>query len=255
MQDDVWKTDPEWFKPWFNTEAYHILYGHRSDSEARDLVEALIQKGCLGEPGRALDAGCGSGRHARALANQGWKVDAFDLSEASIVEARQTTFPSVAYRCLDIRSLRDQSFWTGTFDLATNFFTSLGYFDKTSENEAVIEGFANVLKPGGILLLDFLNVPFVKANLVESETIEKQNISFQIHRRIQGGWIEKSIQFDWEGVAQHHVERVRTLSRSDFENLLSRHGLIIRKTWGDYTLSDWSPLAPRCIILAERKPE
>ena len=28
---DVWKTDPEWFGPWFNTKAYHVLYGHRSE--------------------------------------------------------------------------------------------------------------------------------------------------------------------------------------------------------------------------------
>ena len=42
MQEDVWKTEDEWFRPWFNTPAYHLLYGHRSEEEAQQLVAALM---------------------------------------------------------------------------------------------------------------------------------------------------------------------------------------------------------------------
>ena len=40
--------------------------------------------------------------------------------------------------------------WYASFDLVTNFFTSLGYFDDEAEHEAVVKGFVNALKPGQI---------------------------------------------------------------------------------------------------------
>jgi len=252
MHADVWKTDPEWFKPWFNTKAYHVLYGDRSESEAQNLVEALTRHGGIGTPGRALDAGCGAGRHARALAAQGWQVDAFDLSEASIREAQSMETRNASFQCLDLRALRAQEQWHATFDLVTNFFTSLGYFSSSSEHEAVVEGFAKVMKPGGKLVVDFLNLSRVERHLVEEETTIRSGISFQIHRRIHQGWIEKSIQFEWEGAWHHHVERVRALAPEDLRELLVRHGLVVVDLWGNYELSNWTPSSPRCILLAER---
>ena len=251
MQEDVWKTDPEWFRPWFNTEAYHVLYGHRSESEASHAVSTLCAQGALGQPARVLDAGCGAGRHARALAKEGWTVEAFDLSEASIHEARAMETPNIAYHCLDLRDLLSQTKWHASFDLVTNFFTSLGYFDDEAEHEAVVNGFVNALKPGGKLLVDFLNVPQVEANLIASETVSKQGTMFHIRRRIHEGWIEKSIQFEWEGSPQHHVERVRALDRSHLTSLLTRFGLEVRHIWGDYDLNEWTPSSPRCMILSE----
>ena len=251
MQEDVWKTDPEWFRPWFNTEAYHVLYGHRSESEATHAVSTLSAQGVLGQPARVLDAGCGAGRHARALAKEGWAVEAFDLSEGSIHEARAKETPNIAYHCLDLRDLLSQTKWSASFDLVTNFFTSLGYFDDEAEHEAVVKGFVNALKPGGKLLVDFLNVPQVEANLITSETVSKKGTMFHIHRRIHEGWIEKSIQFEWEGRPQHHVERVRALDRSHLTALLMRLGLEVRHIWGDYDLNEWTPSSPRCMILSD----
>ena len=175
----------------------------------------------------------------------------FDLSEASIHEARAKETPNIAYHCLDLRDLLSQTMWHASFDLVTNFFTSLGYFDDEAEHEAVVNGFVNVLKPGGKLLVDFLNVPQVEANLITSETVSKKGTMFHIHRRIHEGWIEKSIQFEWEGRPQHHVERVRALDRSHLTALLMRLGLEVRHIWGDYDLNEWTSSSPRCMILAE----
>ena len=158
MQDDVWKTESEWFRPWFNRPAYHVLYGHRSEQEAFDLVHRLVEGGHLGPTGKVLDAGCGAGRHARALASKAWKVSAFDLSEASIASAQLKSDGQVQFQVLDLRELERQTDWTGHFDVVTNFFTSLGYFSTTEEHDSVIRGFATALKPGGLLLLDYLNV-------------------------------------------------------------------------------------------------
>lgn len=40
-------------------------------------------------PGRALDAGCGTGRHAVALAERGWAVTGVDLVDHALEQARE----------------------------------------------------------------------------------------------------------------------------------------------------------------------
>ena len=248
MNDDVWKTDPEWFRPWFNSKAYHVLYGHRSEEEAHALVRRLSSQGVLGKPGRALDAGCGAGRHARALCHEGWETTAFDLSKESIRWAKQISPVGIEFKTMDLRDLGHEVQWSDSFDLVTNFFTSLGYFERMEDQNSVIKGFAKVLSQNGVLIVDYLNVPQVSKSLIEHEVIRRKNVEFIIHRRIHEGWIEKSIQFEWEGRREHHVERVQALGLSDFENLLSAHDLRILDVWGDYSLNAWSTESPRCLM-------
>jgi SAM-dependent methyltransferase len=253
LQFNLWKTDSEWFRPWFNSEAYHVLYGHRSDSEASNFVSTLSRHAALNSGGKVLDAGCGAGRHARAWSKLGWEVHAFDLSPESISAAKDhSDRPTPAYRVLDLRSLVEVSEWEGRFDLVTNFFTSLGYFDDPSDQRAVMQGFAHALKPGGWLLIDFLNVHQVKANLISEEKLVREGVEFTIHRRIHEGWIEKSIQFMWKGEPHHHVERVQALEPDHFSEMLSHNGLKVHFLYGDYDLAPWRESSPRCLILAQK---
>ena len=256
LQPDVWKTDPEWFRPWFNTEAYHRLYGHRSEEEANRLVQALLNQEELTTQGRVLDAGCGGGRHARAFFQHGWEVCAFDLSEASIAAAvNHPLVPAndrLQFQVHDLRELADLPDWHGGFDLVTNFFTSLGYFDEPQAMERIVGHFASFLKPGGHLLVDYLNPEAVAQQLVPQERLTKEGTTFAIHRRIHQGWIEKSIQYTWNCKSCHHVERVQALTKSEFQSALSDSGLEVSHVWGDYELSEWTPDSPRTIILASK---
>ena len=102
----------------------------------------------------------------------------------------------------------------GAFDLVANFFTSLGYFDEPQAMERIVGHFAAFLKPGGHLLVDYLNPEAVAQQLVPQERITKEDTTFDIHRRIHRGWIEKSIQYTWNGESCHHVERVQALTKS-----------------------------------------
>ena len=253
MNDNLWINRPEWFKSWFNSAAYHSLYGHRSEEEAVHLVDNLVRAGIVRAPGRALDAGCGAGRHARALSRAGMTTEAFDLSEQSIEMARKSSADNPRFRVLDLRMLAQEEAWHGRFDLVTNFFTSLGYFSVVSEQQAVIEGFEKVMKADGLLLIDYLNVPHVMENLVSHETIERNGVSFNIHRRVHQGWIEKSIKFVWEGEEHHHVERVQALTLAKFQTLLAGNELLIDRLFGDYDLGPWSQHSPRCLMIVKKR--
>ena len=100
-----------------------------------------------------------AGRHARALAKEGWSVEAFDLSEASIHEARAMETSNIAYHCLDLRDLLSQTKWHASFDLVTNFFTSLGYFDEEAEHESGGERLRHRIEARGQIACGFSECP------------------------------------------------------------------------------------------------
>ena len=134
----------------------------------------------------------------------------------------------------------------------TNFFTSLGYFDEPQAMERIVEDFSSFLKPGGHLVLDYLNPEAVADALVPQEQITKEGTTFDIHRRIHNGWIEKSIQYTWNGEPCHHVERVQALTKPLFSGALSNAGLDVVHMWGNYQLDAWKPDSPRTLILAQK---
>ena len=74
MISDLWKSDANWFVTWFNTPAYHALYGARDEAEAVRFIQALTDRVFDGHARNVLDVGCGAGRHAAAFAAQGMQA-------------------------------------------------------------------------------------------------------------------------------------------------------------------------------------
>ncbi len=98
-----------------------------------------------------LDVPCGQGRHAHLLAESGYDVDGLDYSKALLDVARKRgTGENLHYTRGDMRKMPAR--WTRRFDAVLNLFTSFGFFAHPSDDIRVIEEFARVLKPGGILI-------------------------------------------------------------------------------------------------------
>lgn len=253
---DLWKSDEDWFVTWFNTEAYHVLYDERDEWEAAAFMDRLHNRVLQTASLRILDLGCGAGRHAACLARNGHSVVGLDLSENSIHQARQTHrgLDHLSFRNGDMRNLIEL-FEAGSFDAVLSLFTSLGYFANEQDLLRTLAGVDSVLRPGGLFVLDFLNVPQVVENLVKEERIDKAGFCFQIHRRVHDEWIEKSIQFtSLEGQPHHHVERVRALSLSQWTSLFEAVGWNVLHAFGDYALNSWSVRSERCILVAQKLP-
>lgn len=69
------------------------------------------------QPGRALDLGCGEGRNAVWLAEQGWQVTAVDFSEIGLDKGRQLAsahHAAVTWMLADVTTYRPHR---GTYDL------------------------------------------------------------------------------------------------------------------------------------------
>lgn len=256
MQNELWKSTEDWFAHWFNCEAYHILYGSRDDEEAGRFVRALADRVCPLPPARVLDLACGSGRHVRRFEELGYTAFGVDLSPESIAQARAQSAHPERYRVADMRTFAEELGTDDAMDVVTCLFTSFGYFSLDADQMQTLFQVRKALRSGGKFILDFLNVPYVRAHLVPHERAQRLTASgkpmeFEIHRRIHGGWIEKSIQFrDDRGTSRHFVERVRALESDALSEQLHAAGFHVEQVYGNYELAPHSESSNRCIFVA-----
>ncbi len=116
-------------------------------------IEAAVVGAMLREvpPGPALDAACGTGRHARALVELGHEVSGVDLTPEMLAVARANV-PEASFAVADLRELPfpDERFQTVVCGLALSHLPSL---------DGAVGQLARVLRPGGRLLISVLH-PF-----------------------------------------------------------------------------------------------
>ena len=112
----------------------------------------------------ALDAGCGTGFHSLLLAQLGVSVTALDVSEEMLgLLERHAHEMGLAIRRVhsDFRNLRNAA--PGPFDALFCMGNTLPHLLKEADMQAAIAGFAEVLIPGGTLVLQMINYDRVLA--------------------------------------------------------------------------------------------
>jgi SAM-dependent methyltransferase len=235
---------------WFGTPYYEKLYRHRDEREACQFIANLIKYVPLRRGDRALDIGCGRGRHALCLNENGLDVDAFDISPQCIDVAKALESPTLRFHVHDMR----EPFSRGGFRCAMNMFTSFGYFDDPAENERAVCAAAQSLSPGGTFVLDFMNTHWIVPRLNPFSVQVVDDIRFYIHRRLENGFIVKTIDFSDAGREFHFTERVRDIRLPEIKGYFARAGLTIRVIFGDYDLSEYQENASRRIIVIGDAP-
>lgn len=239
----------EWFKDWFNSPYYHILYKDRDENEAVKFIENLIRYFNPVENSTFLDVACGKGRHSVILANYNYFVDGFDLSENSIKAAKGFEKDNLKFFVNDIRNPLKNSY----YDYAFNLFTSFGYFDDQENNQLAIDAIADSLKPGAKLVMDFMNCKKVIDNLVVKESKTINNLTFSISRQYIEGKIIKTINFNDQGKGYSFQESVKVIELKEFEHYFTNAGLKINAVLGDYDLQPFNiNLSDRLIMIAEK---
>lgn len=239
------KTD--WFTSWFNTPYYHILYKDRNDADAQLFMKNITEFLALPHETHILDLPCGKGRHSVYLNSLGYRVTGGDLSENSIAYAKQFENDRLRFVVKDMRQPFNYS-----YDVVLNLFTSFGYFDTDEEEIQVLQNIKNGFNPGGTLVLDFLNVDYVKKHLVQEESKIIDGIEFHIEREIKDGFILKHISFSDKGKEHSYTEHVKYLDLDKFQEYFTAAGLSIQHTFGDYQLSDFDVHTSERLILVAK---
>lgn len=222
----------DWFKDWFDSKYYHVLYDHRDEAEAQAFLDRMIVHLDVKEGRKVLDLACGKGRHARHLAGLGLNVHGVDLSEESIRYCKQFERRGLTFEVHDMREL----YLENEFDLILNLFTSFGYFDAESENERMLNSIRRSLRPKGRFLIDFLNVTPVLAKLPKTESISKKGIVFDVEKYHENARIYKQISFEADGRSHQFTEQVQALNLEDFERMIKDTGLQVDEVFGSYFL-------------------
>jgi SAM-dependent methyltransferase len=123
---------------------YAFTYGKR-------LQTLLAERGLAGS--KILDAGCGTGTLAIALAGAGYTVAGVDLSEALLEVARgKDTRKAVRWVHGDLTRLD----LAETFDAVTSVADVLNHLETLDDWERAFRRLAAHLRPGGYLLFDVM---------------------------------------------------------------------------------------------------
>lgn len=239
-----------WYESWFDSDEYELVYQHRDDREAAKLVATIIEI-TGGRNLRLLDVGCGRGRHAIPFAREGFDVTGVDLSKRSIEAARVRAIEGgvdVNFVVADMR----ESLFVNRFDVVVNLFTAFGFFEQQSDHQRAIDSMSHALRPGGILIQDFLNAHYVRDNFVALTRTETDSVKMIQERSLSSDRVEKQITISHDGEDYSFRESVRLYEQHDFEAMYSEAGLTIVRTMGDYDGSAWTKRSPRLIMISEK---
>jgi len=144
-------------------------------------------------------------------------------------------------------------FQKNSFDIATNLFTSFGYFEKVEDEQKAINAMASNLKSEGILIIDFMNVKKVIKNLVPKEQKTIDNIVFNITRKVENGHIIKDIEIIEGDKKQYFQEKVKALTLTDYSEFITTAGLKIFNIFGNYKLENFNATFSDRLILICKK--
>ncbi|MFP4649186.1 MAG: class I SAM-dependent methyltransferase, partial [Halorhodospira sp.] len=111
-------------------------------------------------PGRWLDLGCGAGTYTRYLHERGREVVGLDYSQPSLQKAQQRSPPSIPWVAGEGQSL---PFGDDQFDGVL----CLGVLQALPEARTALAEMARVVRPGGEVWVDALNVRCMPTALAE----------------------------------------------------------------------------------------
>lgn len=154
---DQLASDYDRFNNWENRLAVELPF-------IRKTLDSVQSSGA--QPLRVLDAACGTGMHALALAKLGYAVSGADLSMPMIGKARANAAVAtqdVRFESIGFGKLAPV-FREGSFDALLCLGNSLPHLLSEAELKAALEDFARCLRPGGVLLIQNRNFDAVMAS-------------------------------------------------------------------------------------------
>lgn len=240
-----------WFKDWFNSPYYHHLYFKRDKAEATEFINKLIEYLKPAKESLMLDIACGRGRHSGILAAMGFDVTGIDLAAESIKEAKNYETENLHFFVHDMRL----PFWINYFDYAFNFFTSFGYFNTRREHDNSIRTIAQSIKPGGLFVLDYLNVHYAEDHLVHKSELQIDDVTYCITKWLDETHFYKKIIIEDEALKKplEYQEKVAKFSLGDFTEMLAYHKLQVQEVFGDYHFSSYHVKnSPRMVIISKK---
>jgi SAM-dependent methyltransferase len=233
----------DWFQHWFDQD-YAELYAHRDAEEAAVGVRTALAAAPELASGPVLDLGCGGGRHLEVLRCRNPEAFGLDLSLSLLVQAGSQLKPWLLQA--DMRRLPIER---GSLSGICLWFTPFGYFGH-EENRSLLMALAGCLVPGGVLWMDYLNAPAVRATLsAETETLERGGLRATIRRSLEGDRIVKRMHIVRlaTGEVRDVAESVHLYDPQELVRIAAEAKFHLRTCLGGYDGSDYQLASDRWI--------
>jgi glycine/sarcosine N-methyltransferase len=199
---------------------------------------------------RVLDAACGTGHHAIALASRGYQVVGADLSGAMIQRARENASAHGVEVSFVVAGLGGFSALGETFDAAICLGNSLPHLLSAHAVAGALVDLAAVLRPGGLLIIQNRNFDRVWAR-------RERFMPPQSSREDAGEWLFVRF-YDYHGETvdfnmvrlqrtvdgwSQEVEstELRPIFRDDLAAALTAAGMVEIACYGSYDGSAFDP--------------
>ncbi len=165
----------------------------------------------MSKPSSLLELACGSGEITLALAKDGYKVSALDLSERMVDQAkRKDTDYQIDFSCQDMKDLSNY----GSFDVITCLCDSFNYILSKEEVSSFFKEVANHLNENGLFFFDTHSLDRLTEFKEEfNETGAFEDCEYQWSIMSEDDFVYQDFAFylrNGQVVQEHHIQRVYT---------------------------------------------
>lgn len=199
---------------------------------------------------RVLDAACGTGQHAIALAGRGYQVVGADLSAAMIEQAHRNAAAADAKVTFVVAGLGELATLGKEFDAVLCLGNSLPHLLTAEALLTVLADFAAILRPGGLLVIQNRNFDRVWA-------VRERFLPPQSHREGDKEWLfirfydfhEETVTFNMVRLQRTEGEwaqeiastELRPIFHDDLKMALAAAGFGTTAFYGGYDGSAFDP--------------
>jgi len=199
---------------------YFIDWKRRLAYELPFLIKEISNLGENPHELKVLDAACGTGRHAIALANEGFQMSGADLYPEMVSHARANAF--AADQKLNLKTVgfgnMAKAFAGEQFDALLCLGNSLPHVQSQKELAEALADFAALVKPGGSMIVQSRNFDRVvkkKLRWMDPQAVDDKNkhyVFFRFYDFLPNGLIQFNIlTLSREGTQDWRTEMDSTL--------------------------------------------
>jgi SAM-dependent methyltransferase len=194
-----------------SAELYDIIYASFKDYEAESAKIAALLEGSRPGCRTVLDVGCGTGEHARLLAQRhGLSVDGIDL-EPAFVDIARRKHPAGHFAVADMRDFRLDR----RYDAVICLFSSIGYVRTLDGVRQVLACFREHLAPAGVIVVEPWFAPGVlQDGYASSNVADHAGVHVERRGRTEIAGRVSRLQFDYDITDAHgtrHASEVHEL--------------------------------------------
>jgi len=242
---------------------YEDIHRYYEDIFPAGQSQVAFLTGVLSRGGAAyvLDAACGTGAYARALARVGFMVTGLDFEEAMVREARRRAAESeyadrLHFERGDMRKLEG---FSAAFDALICLGNSLPHLLTDEDIHAFFRGGREALRGGrSLLILQTVNFDRVlgkKDYRFPVITKEEKKLTFsRAYSPRQDGLLdfhtELSLEKGGETVNRNNTVPLRPLLKKELDMFLRQNGFFSPDYYGSFDFGPWNPDSAATILVA-----